>query len=156
MKSGKALLLVLSVLLFVIAATAADAPTLTFKFTTVRVPGALNTSVEGINNAGVIAGQYQAGKGITRGFVRDGNKLTRIDHPNGSNTVCRNINSSGVIVGNYADSSATIRGGCIRAAALRTSPVPQERHPQQPTGSTITGWLSALTATPRGWCTDSC
>ena len=62
MKSGKALLLVLSVLLFVIAATAADAPTLTFKFTTVRVPGAL-TSVEGINNAGVIVGQYQAGKG---------------------------------------------------------------------------------------------
>jgi hypothetical protein len=61
MKSGKALLLVLSMLLFVIAATAADAPTLTFKFTTVRVPGALNTSVEGIDNAGVIVGQYQAG-----------------------------------------------------------------------------------------------
>jgi hypothetical protein len=115
MKIGKALLLVLSVLLFVIAATAADAPTLTFKFTTVRVPGTLNTSVEGINNASVIVGQYQAGKGITRGFVRDGNKLTRIDHPNGSNTVCNTvehpqsmgtygmgINDKSVVVGFYA------------------------------------------------------
>ena len=63
MKSGKTLLLVLSVLLFVIAATAADAPTLTFKFTTVRVPGALNTSAEGINNAGVIVGHTRLGRG---------------------------------------------------------------------------------------------
>jgi uncharacterized membrane protein len=98
--------------------------TLTFKFTTVRVPGALNTSVEGINNAGVIAGQYQAGKGITRGFVRDGNKLTRIDHPNGSNTVCRNINSSGVIVGNYADSSGTIRGVLYQSGSFTDIPGP--------------------------------
>jgi hypothetical protein len=156
MKSGKTLLLVLSVLLFVIAATAADAPTLTFKFTTVRVPGALNTSVEGINNAGVIVGQYQAGKGITRGFVRDGNKLTRIDHPNGSNTVCRNINSSGVIVGNYADSSGTIRGFLYQSGSFTDIPGPAGATSSQPTGLTITGWLSARTATPRGWCTDSC
>ena len=63
MKICKSLLLAVFVLMFVIAATAANAPTLTFKFTTVRVPGALTTSVEGINNAGVMVGQYPSREG---------------------------------------------------------------------------------------------
>src|SRR5580658_4043654 len=124
MKSCKTLLLVLTVLLFVITATAANAPTLTFKFTTIRVAGALSTSVEGINNAGVMVGQYQAGKGITRGFMQAGAKLTHIDHPNGSNTVCRNINSSGVIVGYYEDSSATVRGFLYQGGKFTDIPGP--------------------------------
>ena len=46
MKTCKALLLVPGfVLAFMIAATAANAPTLSFKFTTVRVPGALSTAL---------------------------------------------------------------------------------------------------------------
>ena len=38
------------VLVFMIAANAASAPTLTFTFTTVNVPGAMATVLGGINN----------------------------------------------------------------------------------------------------------
>ena len=111
MKTGKLLFLGPGlVLAFMIAASAASAPKLTFKFTTVRVPGALSTAVGGINNAGVMVGQYQAGKGTTRGFMRDGDKWTRIDHPGGSQTICRNVNSSGAIVGNYVNSKGAVSG----------------------------------------------
>jgi hypothetical protein len=53
MRICKSLLLAVFVLVFMMAATAAEAPTLTFKYKTVRVPGALLTAVGGINNAGV-------------------------------------------------------------------------------------------------------
>jgi uncharacterized membrane protein len=98
------------VLAFVIAAIAAGAPTLTFKFTPVRVPGALTTAVGGVNDAGVIVGQYQIKPATARGFMLEGDKLTRIDHPRGSQTICTHINSSGVIAGNYLDSSNNTRG----------------------------------------------
>src|SRR5580704_19598777 len=98
MKICKSLLLAVFVL-FMIGATAAAAPTLTFKFKTVRVPGALTTTVGGINNAGVMVGQYLVKPGgNARGFMRNGAKVTRIDHPKGSQTICKNINSSGAIV----------------------------------------------------------
>jgi uncharacterized membrane protein len=98
------------VLVFMIAATAAEAPTLTFKYKTVRVPGALLTTVGGINNAGAMVGQYLAKPGGNpRGFLVAGGK-THIDHPKGSSTICKNINSSGAIVGNYQNSSTTTMG----------------------------------------------
>jgi uncharacterized membrane protein len=110
MRTCKSLLLIPAfVLMFMITATAANAP-LTFKFTNFKVPGALTTAVMGINNSGVVVGQYQAGKGVTRGFKLNGGKLTRIDHPKGSGTICRNINSSGAIVGSYVDANGTMRG----------------------------------------------
>jgi hypothetical protein len=58
MRICKSLLLAVFVLVFMMAATAAEAPTLTFKYKTVRVPGALLTAVGGINNAGAMVGQY--------------------------------------------------------------------------------------------------
>ncbi len=59
MRTCKTLLLVSTfVLAFMITAVAANAPTLTFKFKTIRVPGALTTALNGINNAGVMVGLY--------------------------------------------------------------------------------------------------
>jgi uncharacterized membrane protein len=110
MKTCKSLLLLPAfVLAFMMAATA-NAPTVTFKFTNVKVPGALTTAAGGVNNSGVVVGQYQAGKGVTRGFMLNGGKLTRIDRPKGSQTICRNINSSGAIVGSYVNANGTMTG----------------------------------------------
>ena len=84
MKICKSLLPVAGfVLTFLIAATAANAPTLSFKYTNVKVPGALTTAVGGINNAGVVVGQYQAGKGVTRGFMMAGGKFDPHRSPEG-------------------------------------------------------------------------
>jgi len=112
MKGNKTLQLVSGlVLMFMMAATAASAPTLTFKFKTVRVPGALLTTVGGINNAGAMVGQYLAKPGGNpHGFLVVGGKWTHIDHPKGSLTICKNINSGGAIVGNYQNSKTTTMG----------------------------------------------
>ena len=59
MKNCKSILFVLGFLLLsTIAATPADAPNLTFKFTKVNVPGAFGIVPLGVNNKGVIVGYY--------------------------------------------------------------------------------------------------
>jgi len=105
----KACKLVTCILGFVLAlmatVTAADAPPLTFKFTTVSVPGAVDTQPHGVNNAGVIVGQYRDKKQALHGYILNGKKLTKLDHPNGVDTACFGINLNGasVIVGYYFD-----------------------------------------------------
>ena len=110
MKICKSVLLAVFALMFMIAATAAAAPTLTFKFKTIRVPGALTTTVGGINNAGAMVGNYLVkGGGNPHGFLVMDGKWTHIDHPKSPSTVCKNINSSGAIVGNYQKISTLLR-----------------------------------------------
>jgi uncharacterized membrane protein len=109
MKTNKLMLWVLGLMLLfrVAAATAADAPKLTFKFKTINVPEALQTSVGMINNAGVKVGQYQDKKGVYHGYILDGTNLTTLDDPNGTNTAALGIepNSASVVVGYYKNSS---------------------------------------------------
>jgi hypothetical protein len=52
-----------------VAATAADAPKLTFTFTKVNVPGAMQTGPSGINNAGVIVGGYVDKNSVSHGYI---------------------------------------------------------------------------------------
>jgi hypothetical protein len=93
------------VLVFMIAANAASAPTLTFTFTTVNVPGALATALGGINKAGVIVGQYEDQKGVLHCFTLVGSKVTTINHPNSVSDGCTHINSAGAIVGSAKNSA---------------------------------------------------
>jgi hypothetical protein len=62
MKNCKSILCLLALALAftVVAATAADAPPLTFTFVKASVPGAMSTSPGGINNAGMSVGGYTA------------------------------------------------------------------------------------------------
>jgi probable HAF family extracellular repeat protein len=136
MRICKSLLLAVFVLVFMMAATAAEAPTLTFKYKTVRVPGALLTAVGGINNASAMVGQYLPKPGGNpRGFLVSDGKWTRIDHPKGSSTICKNINSSGAIVGNYQNSNTTTRGFVYQSGKFTDILVPREPRTQAPTGS---------------------
>lgn len=83
----------------------AEAPTLKFNFTTIDVPGALETWVEGINNSGAMVGQYIDSSGHSHGFKLIGSKVTNIDDPNGG-TSCEGINLKGDIVGYWVKSNA--------------------------------------------------
>lgn len=107
MKTCKPVLSVLAgVLTFACIATAADAPKQTFKFTTINVKGSQETDTYGINNAGVIVGDYIDSSGMQHGLMLAGKKVTNIDDPNATGgTICWGINSSGVIVGAYVNSS---------------------------------------------------
>jgi len=102
--------LTIAFLLFIVAATAANAPKLTFKFQAVKFPGAASTTVYGVNNSEVIVGQYLDQKGVFHGFMLDHGKGKTIDDPKGSDTLCHGINSSGAIVGQYTAPSGDNRG----------------------------------------------
>jgi uncharacterized membrane protein len=100
------------VLIFMVAAAGSDAPTLTFKFTTANVPGALQTSSVGVSNSGVIVGQYQDKNQTYHGFMLKSKKVTTIDDPNGTDTFCSNITPDGpiAIVGQYTNFSGNLVG----------------------------------------------
>jgi hypothetical protein len=119
MKTNKTMLCVLgSMLLFTVAAAnAADAPKLTFKFKTINLRGALQTQPNGINDQGVIVGQYLDSSGFSHGYIWEkGKKLVKLDDPNGTSTGAYAINSnyndkSGeMVVGTYTSTSGTPEG----------------------------------------------
>src|SRR5262249_42405148 len=74
-------------------------------FTNIDVPGATTTEAWGINNSGVIVGDYVDGGGIFHGFVKSGDSFTPVDFPGACGTSAKGINNSGAIVGNWCDSS---------------------------------------------------
>jgi probable HAF family extracellular repeat protein len=75
---------------------------------TVTVPGSESTSTFGLNDAGVIVGQYTNAKGTTFGLELEGTKKTNIDDPAGlaGTTACYGINTANTIVG-YYETTAT-------------------------------------------------
>jgi len=98
----------------VVAATAAVAPPLTFTFKAFDVPGATATNSGGINNTGVIVGQYTDSALVGHGFILAGKKLTKLDDPKGTSgtTGASNLALNGAIavVGTYTSSTT---GGSV-------------------------------------------
>ena len=116
-------------------AAAADDGSATETFTTIDVPGAVQTVALDINNDGVIVGRY-AMAGRTHGFLRtpDGEFIT-LDFPGSNFTVAASINDENAdIVGHYALPSApTQRHGFLLKEGVFTS--------FDPPGSTFTNVL---------------
>ena len=82
MQRGKTIFTALIVGLCVSVGTAA-APTLTFTFKDVHsFKAAQETDSYGINNAGVIVGDYIDSAGVQHGMILNGTKVTKADHPN--------------------------------------------------------------------------
>src|SRR5579863_3606242 len=68
--------------------------------TTVDVPGAVVTSVNGINKLGQMVGNYgQSTSGANSGFLYADGAFSYFDYPGESVTVAYKINDSGIIVG---------------------------------------------------------
>jgi uncharacterized membrane protein len=150
MKTCKSLLLVSGfVTMVMLTAASADAPTITFKFTPVVV-GKLNTTVGGINNSGVMVGQYMSKPTVTQSFMLSGKTLTHIKHPNGSNTICMHINSARAIVGNYTDSKHKMKGFVYRNGKFTDIPGPAGATSSQANGINDKGWIVGAYTVPGG------
>jgi hypothetical protein len=102
--------------------------------TTIDVPGATYTDVQGINPRGDMVGEYIAG-GVTHGFLLRQGHFASIDVPGASLTFARGINARGDIVGLYTSVGVThgflLSGGLslrlmspARAALLRSGSTP--------------------------------
>jgi uncharacterized membrane protein len=108
MKTCKSILCVLA---FTVATTAADAPKLTFKFTTNNVPGAILTFPAGINNAGTTVGEYEDKNMVYHGYILNGKKMTTVDDSNGTDTSVNGIQYNGtIVVGGYFKSNTVTVG----------------------------------------------
>jgi hypothetical protein len=113
MKNCKSILCVLAFALAftVVAATAADAPPLTFTFAKASVPGAMGTSPGGINNAGMSVGAYTDSAGAVHGYILKGKTFTKLDDPKAVGplgTSGSNLNPNGAImvVGAYGTNTS--------------------------------------------------
>jgi probable HAF family extracellular repeat protein len=80
--------------------------------TQVLFPGALGTTVLGINDSGVIVGNYQVGGDITHGYVYLNGVFSTLDvpFPNVTDTFPVGINNKGEIVGVYFESDVSAHG----------------------------------------------
>ncbi len=74
------------------------------------VPGALDTTLSGLNNAGDFAGWFTDSSGITQAFVSLGGDITPFSVPGASLTRAYQLNSSNQLVGFYDDSSGIEHG----------------------------------------------
>jgi len=152
MKTCKPVLRVLAaVLALAFAATAAEAPKLTFKFAKANVPGALQTFPGASNNASVTAGQYEDSSGKYHGYILKGKKkLTTLDDPNGTNTGGFGINSANNVVGSYTNSSGSSVGFLYMSKSGTFTDIPGPAGATSSAANDINdkGWVV-------GWYTDS-
>lgn len=101
-------------LLLISFAVAGDAPARNPRIRQIKFPGASGTSAYGVNNSGVVVGQYFITGVATHGFMLDHGQGTTLDDPNGTNTLCRGINSAGEIVGAYTAPSGNNHGFLLK------------------------------------------
>ena len=92
-------------------------------FTTIDVPGATFTAVEGINGTDKIVGFYNIG-GPSNGFVLKNGAFTIVAFPGALDTACYGINSHGYIVGQYDTDGVTIHGFLLKGGVFRTIDFP--------------------------------
>jgi hypothetical protein len=86
------------------AASAAPAAGPHFTFRTFDVPGAVYTDILGINNRGVMVGQYGDADGVYHGFVTDGGHIVTVDAPGSVTTGLQSVNDEGTAVGWWVQS----------------------------------------------------
>jgi hypothetical protein len=77
----------------------------TFTFTTIDFPGAIQTSVSGINGSGQVVGTYSNAGPDGHGFLLSGGVFTTIDYPGKTLTTAIGINDSGQVTGTYGPTS---------------------------------------------------
>jgi hypothetical protein len=109
----RSILGVLLVLTFVAVGLAA-APPLTFKYTDVHAnKTALETDTYGVNNTGVIVGDYVDAKSVQHGMILAGTKLTTVN-----NSSCEAISGTGGISFYGVNSAGAAVGWCTSAKTI--------------------------------------
>lgn len=130
-----------------------------FKPTAVKIMGAESTSTIGVNNAGVLVGQYTDSMGDTYGMMLNGSTLTRIDDPKAvaGSTWCYGINNNNQVVAFTPAAPRASRWDSItRAERLQMSQIPLAPSRPRRGISTTADRLLVTSSTPARKNTDSC
>lgn len=78
------------------------------EFISFDVPGSASTAAVGINQDGVVVGNYADAAGKVHGFLLKGGSFTTIDYPGAVKTAAIGINSQGDIVGTHYEDASRI------------------------------------------------
>jgi len=127
-----------------LAIPAASAPTLTFRFKRIDVPGAFATHTYSVNNDGVVVGMYVDNNGRSHGYMKKSGEITTIDpppevserRPMMSTQRSRLSGTTRIRVSRSTDFFT-------KTGHLQTSPVRKARCPHRHSESMIKGTLSA-------------
>jgi uncharacterized membrane protein len=112
----------------------AQAPTVVadanLTFTTIDVPGAMNTNILGINNAGQMVGYYaETTNGPATGFLFSGGNFSFFNYPGGDSTQAFGINDSGLICGTaYVGQNTGAVGFRYRGTTFHTIRVHKKKY----------------------------
>jgi probable HAF family extracellular repeat protein len=107
MRVRRTLALVLCLLLFgpfaIGQSTAANVKPINPAFTTIDVPGAIETGVVGLNTAGVMTGFYSTDGEAIHSFLLVSGNFSFFDYPGAYSTQATGINDAGLVVGFEGD-----------------------------------------------------
>ena len=103
-------------------------------YTQFDVPGAVFTSVNGINASGEISGIYIDAGGTYHGYFRSKGVFTTLDPPGSVHTQAEFLNVHGEVVGVYRDASQTRHGFTWSKGAFTTFDVPGSAAPSRDGG----------------------
>jgi hypothetical protein len=91
-------------------------------YTTIDVPGAPYTFLDGLNNGGVIQGQIYDAANAAEGFVAtSGGLFTIVNYPSAANTALVGINDRGDVSGSYWETFGVNRAFIALRSALASS-----------------------------------
>jgi len=86
-----------------------------FSFVSIDVPGAISTSVRGIDSSGRVVGSFIDSSG-THGFLFSNGTFSKIDVPGSTWNIATGINSAGQIVGGYGTGTDSGNHGFLYSA----------------------------------------
>jgi chitinase len=95
------------------------------KYTTLHIPGALNSAANGINDQGAIVGVFNTSLTEARAFLLFQGKFTQFNFPGAVNTVASDINNHGQIVGAYVTLFTGAHGFVVHNSVFHSIDAPQ-------------------------------
>jgi probable HAF family extracellular repeat protein len=97
------------------------------RFTAVNYPEAINTFLNGINKAGLMAGGFVMTSG-NGGFALTNGKFTPLQFPGSLNTVANGVSNANVIVGEYDFDGANLHGFILQNGVYQTVDDPDKNN----------------------------
>jgi uncharacterized membrane protein len=95
------------------------------KYTTLKLPGALNSAANGINDQGAIVGVFNTELTQARGFLLFKGKFTPFNFPGAVNTTASDINNHSQIVGAYVTPFSGAHGFVVHNGVFHSIDAPQ-------------------------------
>jgi probable HAF family extracellular repeat protein len=92
-------------------------------FTTIDVPGSVQSEARAVNSTGSIVGYYTDADGATHGYLLEAGTFSTIDAPSAVYTLALGVNDVGEIVGTYQD-AAGVHGFKLSGGVLSSLDVP--------------------------------